>query len=163
MTLVIEYVHEGHQRGYNFTSPTDGYTDAALKQVWRGAMPRGQGWGAEGLAGAHALKSFVLDDGRVALSRVTVTDQADDAGRRGCESMLPAVGAGVVFADESPQDYVGDRFDAGVRLQPGHPNPLTLEFRSWDGATRGPFALFMVGELPPRDATASPEATAESP
>lgn len=83
MTLVIEYVHEGHQRGYNFTSATDGYTDAALKQVWRGAMPRGQGWGAEGLAGAYALKSFVLDDGRVALSRVTVTDQVDDAGRRG--------------------------------------------------------------------------------
>lgn len=81
--LVIEYVHEGHLRGYNFTSPTQGIDDAVLKQVWRSAMPRGQGWGAEAFAGAQTLKTFGLDDGRVALSQVIVTDQVDDAGRRG--------------------------------------------------------------------------------
>jgi hypothetical protein len=81
--LVIEYVLEGHQRGYNFTSPTQGYSDAELKAIWRSAMPRGQGWGVETYRGAHSLKSFLLADGRVALSDVTVTDQRDESGRAG--------------------------------------------------------------------------------
>ncbi|MBI5668871.1 MAG: hypothetical protein HZC41_12765 [Chloroflexi bacterium] len=79
--LVLEYVFEGHQRGYNFTSPTRGYSDATLKTIWRYAMPRGQGWNA--YIGARSLKSFLLDDGRVALSEVTVTDLRDESGRGG--------------------------------------------------------------------------------
>lgn len=79
--LVLEYVFEGHQRGYNFTSPTRGYSDTALKTIWRSAMPRGQGWNA--YVGARALKSFLLDDGRMALSEVTVTDLRDESGRGG--------------------------------------------------------------------------------
>lgn len=79
--LVLEYVFEGHQRGYNFTSPTRGYNDALLKTIWRSAMPRGQGW--NGYIGARSLKSFPLDDGRVALSEVTVTDLRDESGRSG--------------------------------------------------------------------------------
>lgn len=44
-------------------------------------MPRGQGWGA--YVGALSLKCFSLDDGRLAISEVTVTDMADESGRRG--------------------------------------------------------------------------------
>ncbi|MBC6936992.1 MAG: hypothetical protein DWB42_14295 [Chloroflexi bacterium] len=79
--LVLEYVFEGHQRGYNFTSPTRGYRAADLKAIWRNAMPRGQGWAA--YTGARSLKSFALDDGRLALSEVTVTDRRDESGRGG--------------------------------------------------------------------------------
>jgi hypothetical protein len=79
--LILEYVFEGHQRGYNFTSPTHGYSDAILKAIWRSAMPRGQGWAA--YDGAHALKTFVLDDGRVAVSDVVVTGERDESGRGG--------------------------------------------------------------------------------
>lgn len=81
--LVIEYVLGGRQQGYTFTSPTTGFNDDTLKTVWRQAMPRGQGWGKTEYQGAHSLKSFALLDGRVALSDVTVTDQADEGGRRG--------------------------------------------------------------------------------
>lgn len=81
--LVIEYVFVGHERGYNFTSPTHGYDDATLKAVWRQAMPRGQGWGADTYQGARMLKCFPLDDRRVGLAEVTVTDLQDEHGRRG--------------------------------------------------------------------------------
>lgn len=81
--LVIEYVLEGRARGYAFTSSTKGFNDDTLKAVWRSAMPRGQGWGAEVYRGARALKSFALADGRLALSAVTVTDQRDETGRGG--------------------------------------------------------------------------------
>ncbi|MGQ9888326.1 MAG: hypothetical protein ACUVSX_07540 [Aggregatilineales bacterium] len=80
--LVIEYVLEGHRRGYNFTSPTAGFADEVLRTVWRSAMPRGQGWNAPAYVGARALKSFLVGD-FVAVSQVTVTDQRDDSGRGG--------------------------------------------------------------------------------
>lgn len=79
--LVIEYVFEGHQRGYNYTSPTAGYDDGTLKTVWRHAMPRGQGWGT--YAGARSIKCFPLPYDDIAVSEVAVTDQEDESGRRG--------------------------------------------------------------------------------
>lgn len=92
--LVIEYVFEGHQRGYNFTSPTAGYSDAAIKTIWRNAMPRGQGWGV--YTGARSIKCFPLPDEGIAISEVIVTDQTDESGRRGIrraaiDVMTPAV------------------------------------------------------------------------
>lgn len=81
--LVIEYVFEGHKRGYNFTTPTHAYDDATIKTIWKHAMPRGQGWGAETYIGSRAIKCFPLLDGRVALSETIVTDLADETGRRG--------------------------------------------------------------------------------
>jgi hypothetical protein len=83
MQLIIEYVFEGHRRGYNYTSATRGLDDETLKLIWRTAMPRGQGWGADVYAGAHSLKCFPLDERTVALSDVTVTDLRDEGGRRG--------------------------------------------------------------------------------
>lgn len=81
--LVLEYVFEGHKRGYNITSPTNGFNDDTLKTVWRSAMPRGQGWGAPVYETAHSLKSFSLPDGRIALADVNVTGLRDESGRGG--------------------------------------------------------------------------------
>jgi hypothetical protein len=81
--LVVEYVLEGHRRGYNFTSPTRGIDDASLKTIWRHAIPRGQGWGADVYRGARSLKAFTLENGQVGLSEITVTEQQDEHGRRG--------------------------------------------------------------------------------
>lgn len=81
MALVLEYVFEGHKRGYNFTSSTQVYDDDTLRHIWRGAMPRGQGW--RDYMGATSLKCFPLDDRRVVVSDVTVTDLADERGRQG--------------------------------------------------------------------------------
>lgn len=80
--LTLEYVLDSRRPGYAFTTPTDSFDQAALKAIWQGAMPRGQGW--RGYIGARALKCFPLEGGRrVALCEVTVTDQADESGRRG--------------------------------------------------------------------------------
>ena len=81
--LTIEYLFEGHKRGYNFTSPTNGFNDDTLKTVWRSAMPRGQGWGSEVYNGANSLKTFPLPDGRIALAQVIVTGERDESGRGG--------------------------------------------------------------------------------
>lgn len=81
--LVIEYVFEGHKRGYNFTSPTNGFNDDTLKTVWRSAMPKGQGWGADVYVGARSLKCFKLPDGRIALAESIVTGLRDESGRGG--------------------------------------------------------------------------------
>lgn len=89
--LVIEYVLEGHKRGYNFTSPTQGFHDDVLKSIWRKAMPRGQGWGADVYAGARSLKSFWLEDSRMALSETVVTDMRDESGRGGIRRAVVSV------------------------------------------------------------------------
>ena len=81
--LVLEYVFEGHKRGYNITSPTNSFNDDTLKTVWRSAMPRGQGWGADVYIGARSLKSFPLPGGRIALADITVTGLRDEGGRGG--------------------------------------------------------------------------------
>jgi len=89
--LVLEYVLEGHKRGYNFTSSTQGFHDDVLKSIWRKAMPRGQGWNAAVYAGARSLKSFWLEDGRMALSETVVTDMRDESGRGGIRRAVVSV------------------------------------------------------------------------
>ncbi|MEO8611672.1 MAG: hypothetical protein ABI690_27480 [Chloroflexota bacterium] len=89
--LTIEYLLEGHMRGYNFTSPTQGFHDDVLKSIWRKSMPRGQGWGADVYAGAHSLKSFWLEDGRMALSEAVVTDMRDESGRGGIRRAVVSI------------------------------------------------------------------------
>lgn len=80
--LIIEYVLDSRRPGYTFTAGTDGHSQAVLDDVWRGAMPRGQGWRA--YTGARSLKCFPVAGGRrMAISTVTVTDAADESGRRG--------------------------------------------------------------------------------
>lgn len=85
-TLTLDYVLEGRQRGYQFTSPTTGIPPDMLKRIWRSAMPRGKAWGDPRFRGASSLKCFTLDEsgkGRVAACEVSGTDQVDELGRTG--------------------------------------------------------------------------------
>jgi hypothetical protein len=80
--LVIDYVLDSRRPGYAFTTPTGDLPESVVRDVWRGAMPRGQGWSA--YVGARALKCFPLEDGRqAALCEIEVTGRADESGRRG--------------------------------------------------------------------------------
>lgn len=83
MRLVIDYVLDGEDRGYRFTTPTDHLTPQIVRTIWRHAMPRGQGWGADLYIGARSLKCIPLNSQWVALSDVTVTDRRDESGRQG--------------------------------------------------------------------------------
>src|SRR5690606_41945434 len=65
--LVIEYATGGKRPGYRFRPPVDGIDEATRSAVWRHALPRGQGWGAEGFAGARSLKCFPVGRGTVAV------------------------------------------------------------------------------------------------
>jgi hypothetical protein len=87
-SLVIEYVFEGHRRGYNFTSPTKAYDEETLRAIWRGAMPRGRGWGAPQYTGARSIKAFPLPGRQIAVSEVIVTGEQDENGRRGIRRAL---------------------------------------------------------------------------
>jgi hypothetical protein len=93
-SLVIEYALDGREPGYRFAASPDGLDEQARRVIWRHAMPRGQGWGADRYAGARALKCFWVDERRIALSTVTVTDQRDEMGRGGIRraeiDVLPA-------------------------------------------------------------------------
>lgn len=79
--LSIGYLLEGTRRGYSFITPTDGLDPDALKTIWRGAMPRGQGW--ENYTEAASLKCFPLESGEAVACEVTLTDLQDEMGRRG--------------------------------------------------------------------------------
>ncbi len=70
----------------------------------------------------------------------------DDAGRRGCENVPSFVHAGVVQQDGTI--IIGDRFSAGIRLAPGHPDPNILEFSSRARNATGEYAIILIGELP---------------
>ncbi len=83
MHLTIDYLLEGQRRGYNFTSPTDAVNPDALKQIWRSAMPRGQGWGEGRFQGANTLKTIELPRAEIAVCDVQVTDLRDEVGRTG--------------------------------------------------------------------------------
>ena len=81
--LTIEYVLEGPRPGYTYVGSTDGFADETLTAIWRGAMPRGQGWGADRYTDARAIKCFAISGGRVAISAVRVTGMQDELGRGG--------------------------------------------------------------------------------
>lgn len=113
--LVIEYVFEGHRRGYNFTSSTAGFSDDVLKAVWRGAMPRGQGWGKPAFSGARSIKCFQLPDARIAVSEVTVTDLEDEHGRRGIRHAVVDIMPPRVFGHHLESRLAG--YPAGIRTE----------------------------------------------
>ena len=81
--LIIEYNLNGseRERGYQFTTSTNGYDPRVIKTIWRNAMPRGQGWGD--FTAARSIKTFELENGQIAVSHVTVTDLVDENGRKG--------------------------------------------------------------------------------
>ncbi|NWF68818.1 MAG: hypothetical protein HXY40_07020 [Chloroflexi bacterium] len=111
--LVIEYVLGGDTPGYNYTGATNGLSEELLKIVWRGAFPRGQGWGA--YVGARALKCFALGERQYALSQVMVTPAQDEIGRRGIRRAEIDV-----LAEKECIDYLAARLEnypAAVQAQ----------------------------------------------
>ncbi len=85
-TLTLDYVLEGRQRGYQFTSDTRGVAPDQLKLIWRNAIPRGSAWSDPAYRGARSLKCFTVDDagaGSIAVCDVIGTDQVDEVGRTG--------------------------------------------------------------------------------
>jgi hypothetical protein len=81
--LTIGYALEGARRGYTYLTPTDGVDPDSLKSIWRGAMPRGQGWSDEAYRNAFSLKCFALESGEAVACEVHMTDLEDEVGRRG--------------------------------------------------------------------------------
>jgi hypothetical protein len=119
--LIIEYVTEGTSRGYNFTTPTRGYSEEDIKTIWQRAMPRGQGWAQ--YIGAHSLKCFRLASGRIAISNVSVTDQQDESGRRGIRRAQITV--------LSPRDYPGYVRELWDELPQGIQNDARFQWEYW--------------------------------
>lgn len=81
--LVIDYRLEGKRPGYGWVGSTEGFDEQVLNKVWRGALPRGKGWGEARLVGARSTKGFRVDPRIMALSDAVVTDREDEGGRRG--------------------------------------------------------------------------------
>jgi hypothetical protein len=81
--FTLDYRLEGERRGYAFTTPTDDLDSETLKALWRGTMPRGQGWDDPLLIGARSLKCFAVPSGEIALAEIAITDLRDETGRMG--------------------------------------------------------------------------------
>jgi hypothetical protein len=77
----------------------------------------------------------------------------DDAGRKGCEAVASFTGSGAVLHEGTGTTITGDRSDAGLLIDPGNPDPVVVRLGSREGQTHGTYALVLIGELPPRDAS----------
>ncbi len=74
-------------------------------------------------------------------------DQAcDDAGLRDCADVPGLARANIVFSDGDR--ISGDRFDAGLRLNPGSTDIMRLELTNIARNTSGDYVLLVMGELP---------------
>jgi hypothetical protein len=87
ITLTLDYVLTGQRRGYTL-SPADAVPSDIYRAIWRGALPRGQGWDAPAFIGARALKSFPIDARTAVMSAVTISDRRDELGRGGIKQAL---------------------------------------------------------------------------
>lgn len=74
----------------------------------------------------------------------------DDAGLRGCETVPAFNGASFTLHNSGLLTISGDRNDAGLKLNPGNPDPQTVLLGSREGKTYGDYALVLLGTLPPR-------------
>jgi hypothetical protein len=113
--LIIDYVLDGENRGYAFTTPTEHIAPQTLKTLWQQAMPRGQGWAADIYQNARSLKCIPLENGRIAVSEVLVTGQVDELGRQG----LRRAEITLMTADEYSVYLAAqwERFPADIRKQ----------------------------------------------
>ncbi len=82
------------------------------------------------------------------ISEEATANQCDDAGRRGCESMLAATAFTLALDNVALR---GGRFDAGMQIAAGDLEFKPLMFGSRSGRTSGGYALLLIGELPPRE------------
>lgn len=145
--LVLEYVFEGHKRGYNFTSPTHNFSDEILKTIWRTAMPRGQGWG--GYQGARSLKVFTLEGGGVALADVTVTDQRDESGRAGIRRAVIDVMPPAAYL--AHLERLWHSYPSTVHTQVDRRLTNGLRGRIWERALSKPQIVFSASYSAPSD------------
>ncbi len=76
----------------------------------------------------------------------------DDAGRGDCTNVPSFNRAGVTMHEDdgSTVSYIGDRSDAGLLINPGNPDPVEVQLSSRESDTHGPYALLLIGSLPPR-------------
>ena len=74
--------------------------------------------------------------------------RCDDAGRGDCEDMLPFTGAGTTILAGEGTTIVGDRFDAGLLLNPNDSERQLIELSSRDGNTQGAYTIVIIGEMP---------------
>jgi hypothetical protein len=75
----------------------------------------------------------------------------DDAGRGDCVEVPSIARYGATLNElGTPEPILGDRSDAGLILAPGNADPMTLVIGSRNNETHGDYALFLIGELPPR-------------
>ncbi len=103
-------------------------------------------------AAAPVLVYAVADDNQNSrldpyIERSADSVGCDDAGRRGCEDVPSFAGSGLRIVDTLT--LLGDRFDAGVLLLTDSRDRQALEISSFSGNTFGPYALFVLGALPP--------------
>lgn len=113
--LTIEYLLNGHRRGYDFTSATNGFDDETLRVIWRSVMPRGQGWGLPIYSGARSLKCIPLPDELFAVADVIVTNMQDENGRKGIRQAVIDVMTLQVF-----RHHLRSRLDS-------YPQPIRTE------------------------------------
>jgi hypothetical protein len=73
----------------------------------------------------------------------------DDVGRRGCEDIPPTAGLAIDLRDGVI--VTGQRFDAGVQIATGSPDPVLMTFSSRTKTTHGLYYVVIVGELPARE------------
>jgi len=87
------------------------------------------------------------------MTRPDTGETCDDAGRKGCDAVASFTGAGATLQEGTGAALVGDRSDAGLLINPGNPDPVGVELTSREGKTHGSYAVVLIGELPPRDAS----------
>ncbi len=87
-----------------------------------------------------------------AFMTMTQTDaECDDAGRGGCDTVPTFRGAGATLTEgDIDTVIVGGRSDAGMLVNPGTPDTVSLGLSSRAGDTQGAYAIFLIGTLPPR-------------
>ncbi|MBZ0303065.1 MAG: hypothetical protein K8J31_25185 [Anaerolineae bacterium] len=108
------------------------------------------------LASALPLTLYMVADSKSRLdpsihwtNETTAGAICDDAGRRGCEGVPSPEGLAVYIAEQDAE-ITADRFDAGLVLPPGPPALRDVTLTAFDQRTSGPYALVLMGELPPR-------------
>lgn len=86
----------------------------------------------------------------------TVFDQCDDAGRGDCDDMPSIEDKSLTLSlGEETAAIVGQRFDAGIMLEPDRLEVQQLRLESRSHSTRGSYAILIMGELPTEELPAS--------
>jgi hypothetical protein len=106
-------------------------------------------------AKANPLSVYMLGNGETRLDPyISVYNKdfqelttCDDAGGRTCPDVPSVVDMRVMIADGEGYTFVGDRFDAGVVLNPQSTDPMLLQLQSRNGETSGAYTLIFIGEL----------------